>query len=136
MTSRIWRAVLLGSGGAYLALGLWAAIHPPSFIAILADFGPSNTHLVRDFAACAVTFGTGLVVAAHRTQWRTPALALAALWNGAHAVSHIIDIGRATPRFVGPLEAVLLVVLAIAFGALAQRSSKEDLDGDRLARRA
>jgi hypothetical protein len=105
--------------GGYLDLAGWAAAHPPSFTAVLANFGPANDHLVRDFAACAATFGLGIVVAGRRPHWRTPALALSALWNGLHALTHIGDIGNAQPAIVGPIEAAVLVAVTVLLTRLS-----------------
>jgi hypothetical protein len=122
MTERRWRWTLALLGGSYLALAGWAAAHPPSFTAVLANFGPANDHLVRDFAACAATFGVGLVMGGPRPRWRTPALALAALWNGLHALGHIRDIGNALPAIVGPIEAVVLVAVTVLLAGLTRLS--------------
>lgn len=119
MTERRWRIALTGLGGLYLALGGWAAADSSSFGTIVAPFGPANPHLIHDFAACAVTFGLGLLVAARFRGWRTPALTLTAIWNGAHAISHFTDIADAHPAFVGPIEAALLVVASVLFATLA-----------------
>lgn len=97
MSARMWRVALLGLGGVYLALAAWAGAHARSFAVVLANFGPINEHLVRDFAACAATFGLGLVVADRVTSRRTPALTLAAVWNGCHAITHIADMADADP---------------------------------------
>lgn len=57
-------------GGAFVALALWAAMHPPSFTSVLADFGPLNAHLIHDFAAASGAFGVGLIVAWRVPSWR------------------------------------------------------------------
>ncbi|TQM03955.1 hypothetical protein [Pseudonocardia kunmingensis] len=77
---------------------------------------------MRDFAACAATFGLGLVLAGPRPHWRTPALTLSALWNGFHAVSHIHDIADAEPAIVGPLESAVLVGVTALFAWLTRLS--------------
>ncbi|MBB4685746.1 hypothetical protein [Amycolatopsis jiangsuensis] len=124
MTRRSWRIVLSGLAIVYLALGGWAAVDASSFGTVVAPFGAANPHLVRDFAACAATFGLGLLIASRRYTWRTPALTLAAIWNGAHAVIHIVDITEAHPFFVGPLEAALLVFASALFTTLALLSAR------------
>ncbi|WP_063127676.1 hypothetical protein [Nocardia fusca] len=123
MTRWQWHIVLLGAGGTFTLLGLWAALLPTDFLSVVANYGPPNTHLARDFAACALTFGFALLVADRRPGWRTPALTVTAVWNGAHTVSHLVDIGQATPYFVGPLEAVLLLATTVVFAALARVSA-------------
>ncbi|GAB3576413.1 hypothetical protein GCM10027445_40490 [Amycolatopsis endophytica] len=124
MTERRWRSTLGVLGVAHLVLAAWAAVSPRSFHAVLADFGPYDAHLVRDFAACAATFGTGLVIAAGRPAWRTPVLVTTALWTGLHALSHVADIANSDPALVGPLEAAALVVLTVVLVALARLSAR------------
>ena len=122
LSERTWHGLLLGLGGGYLALAVWAFAHPASFTVVLAGFGPANDHLVGDFAACSATFGTGLVLGARVPEWRTFALVMAALWNGMHAVVHLRDIGIAHPPIVGPIEAAALVAMTLLFAWLARAS--------------
>lgn len=126
MTRWQWHVALLGSGTTFVLLGLWAAFFPTVFLSTAADYGPANIHLARDFAACALTFGSALLVADHRPTWRTPVLTVTAVWNGAHTVSHLLDIGRATPFFVGPLEAGLLLATTVIFAVLARAGAAEE----------
>lgn len=125
MTEKSWSVVLWILGLVYLALGAWAAIGPASFTNGLADFGTYNPHLIHDVATVLLAFGGSLVMAAHRPAWRTPVLAMAALWNGLHAVSHIVDVGKASTPEMGIGVAALTVVTAAAFGWLARRSARE-----------
>ncbi|WP_051343207.1 hypothetical protein [Pseudonocardia spinosispora] len=136
MTDRHWRLTLRGLGATFILLAAWAAIHPYSFTVVLANFGsgevePGTDHLVRDFAACAATFGAGLLLADRFSAWRSPALALTALWNGLHAIGHVVDIGKSHPAFVGPVEAVLLIVITALFARLTQLSIRTDHQGVR-----
>lgn len=134
MSDQRWRLTLLGLGGTFLLLAAWAAVHSHSFTVVLANFGsgeiePGTDHLVRDFAACAATFGTGLLLADRFPSWRTPALTLTALWNGLHAIGHVIDIGKSHPAFVGPVEAVLLIAVTALFARLSQLSQLAEHEG-------
>jgi hypothetical protein len=124
MTPAAWRLTLLTLGVVYLALAGWALAAPASFAATLANFGPGDQHLVRDFGACSAAFGVGLVVAARIPTWRTPVLTITALWNGFHAVNHIIDSGKSHPAAVGPIEAALLVASTLLLAYLARTSRK------------
>ena len=124
MDERRWRWVLAVLGGAHLVLAMWAVAGPRSFHAVLADFGPFDAHLIRDFAACAATFGTGLLLALRRPPWRTPVLVVTAMWTGLHAVSHVVDIANAHPAVVGPLEATALALLTVLLVALARLSTR------------
>ncbi|TCO33335.1 hypothetical protein EV652_103335 [Kribbella steppae] len=124
MTPATWRWILLGLGLTYLALASWALTAPASFAAALANFGPGDQHLVRDFGACSAAFGIGLVVAARKPSWRTPVLTVTTLWNGLHAINHIIDSGKSHPAAVGPIEAALLVAATFLLAFLARASTQ------------
>jgi hypothetical protein len=106
-------------GVVFVALSGWAAFRPRSFVRVIANFGDYNAHLVHDFAACSATFGIGLLVAYRVRSWRVPALTLAAIWNGLHAVSHLADIAASRPAAVGPVEAALLVIVTLTLVACA-----------------
>ena len=109
-------------GGLFVILGVWAGIDSPSFTKTLADFGPENGHLVHDFGAASVAAGVGLLIAVRRVAWRTPILVVATIWNGLHAVSHLVDIGESRSRALGITEAVLLVGGTLVLGWLAVAS--------------
>ncbi|MEV0402793.1 hypothetical protein [Actinoallomurus sp. NPDC050550] len=125
MTERGWRTALLVFGVSFVAQAAWATIDASSFAGTIADFGPRNDHLVHDYAACSATFGAGMLVAVERRRWRTPTLTLAALWNGFHTVSHVVDICAARPAVLGPLEAGALVIVSAALAILARLSSSK-----------
>lgn len=124
MTEKSWTLILWVLGLVYLGLGAWAAFWPASFTEELANFGPYNPHLIHDVATIQLTFGGALGIAAYRPSWRTPVLALAAVWNGLHAVSHIVDVDDAATPLMGYGEAAILVVTTLGFTWLARRSAK------------
>ena len=128
MSERTWRITLVLIGGAHVGLAAWAAVSPESFVRTIANFGLQNIHLVHDFAACAATFGLGMLIAARVPAWRQAALTLAAVWTGLHAVSHILDAGDARPTFVGPIEAVALLLLTGVLAALAYGSASQGVN--------
>ena len=102
------------------ALGGWLAVDPGSSPA--AAFPPLNEHLIHDSAAAFLTFGIGLLIAARLPSWRFPVLTLAALWNGLHTVSHIVDVDSAETRAHGVNAIVELAALTVVLAALAWRS--------------
>ena len=106
---------VLGLG--FTAFGGWAAFDPASFPA--ADFPPFNVHLIHDVAATFAAFGLGLLIAAGRPTWRTPVLTLAALWNGLHLISHIVDVDRAATERAGVSPIVELAVATAVLALLA-----------------
>lgn len=120
------RSLAIGALGAlFVLLGVWAGVDSASFTTVLADFGPRNDHLVHDFGAASVAMGVGLLVAVRRLAWQTPVLVVATVWNGLHAVSHVVDLGDADSRAVGIAEAALLVAGTLVLGWLALTSQEE-----------
>ena len=113
-----WLITLLGL--ATTALGGWLAVDPESSPA--AAFPPLNEHLIHDSAAAFLAFGIGLLIAARLPAWRFPVLALAALWNGLHTVSHIVDVNSAETRRHGVTAVVELAALTVVLAALAWRA--------------
>jgi hypothetical protein len=106
-------------GVVFVGLGAWAGGHSGSFTDVLADFGPQNDHLVHDFGAASVAIGAALLIAALEPSWRTPILAVAALWNGLHTVSHVVDLGEAASTAVAVTEVLLLAGATALLTALA-----------------
>ena len=113
-----WLIALLGLVAS--ALGAWLAVDPESSPA--AAFPPLNEHLIHDSAAAFLAFGIGLLIAARLPAWRFPVLSLAALWNGLHTVSHIIDVDSAETREAGVTAVVELAALTVALAFLAWKS--------------
>jgi len=124
MSPRTWRLVLSAAALPFLVTAGWGAVDASSFAGTVADFGAENSHLVHDFAASSATYGIALLVAIPVSSWRTPILALAALWNGVHSLSHVIDIGEADPGFLGPVEAVALLGTTALLAWLAWLSAE------------
>ncbi|HJQ43729.1 MAG TPA: hypothetical protein VJ831_11635 [Jatrophihabitantaceae bacterium] len=124
MTERTWRIVLVVVALVPTTLAIWAAFAPANFADTIADFGPYNEHFVHDFAAFAATLATGLFIAVRIPQWRTPVLTLAAIWNGYHGVSHVVDIGDAHPHALGPTIAIALAVVTGVLAFLARLSTR------------
>ena len=112
-------AAIVVLGGLFAGLGSWAAVGSGSFSQTLADFGPRNDHLVHDFGAASLAIGAGMLLAVRRTSWRTPVLIVATVWNGLHAVSHLVDVTAASSPAIGIGEAALLVAGTGVLGFLA-----------------
>lgn len=120
-----WHAAAIAVlGGLFAGLGIWAAVGSGSFSETLADFGPRNDHLVRDFGAASIAIGAGMLLAVRRTAWRTPVLVVATVWNGLHAVSHLVDVTAAHSLAIGIGEATLLIAGTGVLGLLAFVSSE------------
>ena len=113
-----WLIALLGLVAT--ALGGWLAVDPESSPA--AAFPPLNEHLIHDSAAAFLAFGIGLLLAARVPAYRFPILALAALWNGLHTVSHIVDVDSAETQKDGVTAIVELAALTVVLAFLAWRA--------------
>ncbi len=105
---RALRAGLFVLGAASLAIGVFQAVDPTSFVDEIGPFGESNAHYVRDLATWSVAYGVVLLLAAGRPSWRVPALAFGVVQGALHLVNHVMDAGEADPGWMGPLNAVLL----------------------------
>jgi hypothetical protein len=120
--------VVVGLGLYQVAIALFIAIAPHAFFDSLGPYGHFNRHYLHDAAAFEGALGVGLLLAARRPAWRAPLLVVAALHFGLHAIAHGVDVSRADPKWVGPVEfagllggAVLLLLLA----RLALRETRE-----------
>lgn len=121
--SRLVRAVTLGGGVSFVALGVWALAAPRSFFDAVATFEPYNRHLLHD--AGAFQAGLGAVLGLAGFPERIDGLAAALLGVGAgaglHVVSHLLDRtlgGRPVTDI--PILTILAVAL-LAAGLARQR---------------
>jgi hypothetical protein len=105
------------------------------FHTYVGPFGPYNEHYVRDVAAFELPLGLLLLAALRWPSWRLPALAFATAHWALHALSHLLDIARATPGLlVGVLDFVAISLGTAVLGwALVRtaRTSKESREEDR-----
>jgi hypothetical protein len=90
------RTVLLYALGAGAALnGAWMLLDAARWFGFVAsDTGPLNLHLVRDVGAAYLTAGIALLAAARSPRHRAPLAALAALFLGLHALTHLVEAAR------------------------------------------
>ena len=117
----------LGVLGLYLvAIALFGVIAPGTFYEELGRFGPRNDHYIHDVAAFQGAVGLLLLMAVRRPSWRVPALTVAALQFGLHAISHATDLSDADPRWVGVVELVGLVLTSAVLAALLARAALDD----------
>ena len=115
-----WALTTLGA--AFLANGLAMLLAPePWFARVAASTGAFNPHLVRDVGVAYAASGIAALWAARAPAWRTPLVAMAALFQVGHAVIHVFDVlAGAQPPFhliedfpVIYLPSVILVVIAL-----------------------
>ncbi len=109
--------------GLYLVgIALFALLAPGIFFDETGRFGPRNDHYIHDVAAFQGADGLLLLLAARFRTWQVPALVVASLQFGFHAVSHLVDMGDADPDWLGVLEFVGLVLASAVLLWLLSRA--------------
>jgi hypothetical protein len=100
----------------HLVLGLYMFFFSASFYSRIGTYGPENSHYIGDVSTFVLAIGVALLLAVGRPSWRTPVLAVAALWYGFHALNHLFDIDEARSTARGVID---FLVLAIGCAVLA-----------------
>jgi hypothetical protein len=111
------RPALAALAVSQIAAGVWEAASPSSFYR-LARVGAFNEHFIRDLATLYLAYGVALLVAIRRPSWRVPVLAVATIQYALHFISHLVDIGKGHPGWVGPVNALLVGIGLAAFAGL------------------
>jgi hypothetical protein len=117
--SRIVVAVLVIYGIYSTVLGLVMLLAPGLMFDTVGGFGVRNDHYILDLAGFELPLGLMYLAAIRWPGWRVPTLVFATAHYALHAVSHVIDVGNATPPWMGVFDltaiAVGLVVHVIAW---------------------
>jgi hypothetical protein len=121
------RIGLLALAAVQFVQGLLLVAVPGAFYDAVANFGPRNTHDLRDIAAFYLASAPILAIAAGRPSWRAPVLALVGLQFALHALNHVLDVGRAESSWVGPADVIALAVGAVFIGALLRASLRAEV---------
>jgi peptidoglycan/LPS O-acetylase OafA/YrhL len=109
------RLGLLAFGLSSLLLGLLMATAPGAFFTLVGPYGVRNDHFIHDTASFQIALEVLLLLAVRRRSWRVPALVANAIQWGFHTVSHLLDIGEATPHWLGYFD---FFALSAGTGAL------------------
>jgi hypothetical protein len=123
MNERALRTLLILLGLAQLGIGCWMTFATSSFGKRVAPFGEVDLHDLRDFGTYYLTLGIALLVAATRSAWRFPILAIATLEYSLHTINHAIDINEADPEWVGPADLAAVAATTAIFAWLAWRTA-------------
>jgi hypothetical protein len=111
--------------GLYLVgISLFAAVAPGTFFEEVGPYGARSDHYIHDVAAFQGAVGVFLLLAVRRPTWRVPALAVAMLQFGFHALSHLVDIGDADPEWLGVAEFIGLAVATPVLAWLLARANR------------
>jgi hypothetical protein len=105
--------------------GIYMLLAPGSFFHRIGMYGVENTHYVGDIGSFVIAFGIALLLAAGRPSWRTPVLAVGALWYAFHALNHVFDIDEARSTARGVVDTVLLALGALLLAWLADVAQRE-----------
>lgn len=97
---------------------------PHTFFTDIGPFGVQNNHYLRDTATFNLAFGVSLAIAYRRVSWRTPILCCVALQFALHGLNHLLDIGSAHPRWLGPADFISLALATAALVWLARESMR------------
>jgi peptidoglycan/LPS O-acetylase OafA/YrhL len=113
-----------------LLLGLAMAFAPAVFFEVVGPYGVRNDHYIHDTASFQIALAVMLLAGLFLPRWRVPALIANAIQWGLHSLSHLVDVAKADPTWIGYLDALalpagtaLLVVLAVS--ASRQEQSEE-----------
>ena len=76
--------------------------------------------MLRDLSTASLALGVAALVAATRSAWRVPVLAITLLQFTLHSLNHLLDIGAAEPGWLGPANAVGLWLVTTALALTLQ----------------
>ena len=125
LTEPTLRMAMGALGVFHLLEGLYMLLAPGSFYSRIGTYGVENTHYVGDVGSFALALGVALLLAAGRPSWRTPVLAVGALWYAVHALNHLFDIGEARSSTRGVIDTLLLALGALLLAWLANVAQRE-----------
>lgn len=97
--------------GVYSTVGGLVMLFAPGFMFdTIGGFGVRNGHYIFDLASFELPLGLMYFAAIKWPGWRTPTLAFATAHYVLHSISHLIDIGNATPPWVGVFDFIMIAV--------------------------
>jgi hypothetical protein len=107
------KALLAAFGAAQVLIGALLWLTPGFFHEHIGPYGPRNDHYMGDLATWYLALGALALVSVRRVDWRLPVLVLAFAQNALHAFNHLLDVGHADPKWVGPANLVSLVLVSV-----------------------
>jgi hypothetical protein len=125
MNDSALRVLTLLMGITHLVLGAFMAIAPGAFYDAVGPFGAQNDHYTRDVSTYDLALGVAFLIAARRPTWRVPVIAFTLLQYVLHTINHVIDIGDADPKVIGPADAVSLALGAVILAGMLRAALRE-----------
>ena len=113
-------------GVTQLAIGVWLLVSPDSFVDTFADFGPADSHFLRDIGTFQAGLGIALIVAAGRPRWRIPMLFAALAQTALHTINHLFDISGTDPAWQGYFNFISLLGLTVLLGWLLAGAARAE----------
>jgi hypothetical protein len=130
LKSRVVVTVLVAYGVYSTFVGLWMIVAPDLLFDTVGGFGARNGHYIFDLAGFELPLGLLYFAAVRWPSWRVPTLAFATLHYVMHSISHLMDIGNATPAWAGPLvfavvaTGTVLHALGLWFAVAVERATR------------
>lgn len=106
--------------------GLALAFTPGTFFDAVADFGARNDHFLRDFATYYLASGAALMMSIERRSWRVPVLFVVMVQYALHAFNHLLDVGDASPSWVGPFDLLTLAGITALLGYMLHSAARSE----------
>lgn len=110
----------------HVALALLMAAAPHAFFKAIGPFGAYNAHYIRDTATFYAAVGIGGALSLRRVSWRTPLLAVLLVQYALHSLNHLLDIGRAHPKWTGYFDFCSLAAATLLLAWLLRESLRAD----------
>ncbi len=117
-----------------LSLALFMAISPHAFYTAIGPFGAFNSHYLRDVASFEAAIGLALLASLRRPSWRVPVLALTTVQFALHSANHLLDIGKAHPRWTGYFDFFSLAAATVLLARLWRAASLDASEGAEVTR--
>jgi hypothetical protein len=113
--------LIVGYAAVQLVVGAWLLIDPESFFDDIGPYGALNTHYARDNGTFTLALGVALAIAYFRPAWRPGVVGYAFLQYLFHSINHLVDIDKADPKRLGPINFVLLAAGTALLGWMLAR---------------
>ena len=105
--------LILNYAVVHVGLGAWQLVSPGSFFDTIGPFGSSNPHYTRDVGTFTLALGVAFAIAYVRPEWRVGVVGYALFQYAFHAVNHLVDIGKADPKAMGPIDFAAIALTAV-----------------------